>query len=339
MKKIMALVLMSSSSIVSAQWQALPETAPAPADNPTTTEKVVLGQTLFFDPRLSSTGTVSCNSCHNVMAGGDDNRAVSMGVNGHLGGRSAPTVWNAAFNSTQFWDGRANTLEDQAKGPMTNPIEMGMKNHHAVMDRIKNIKAYKVLFQQAFGDHKMTIDQTVKAIAAYERTLITPNSAFDQYVKGDKTALTSKQQKGMQLFANIGCVSCHSGAAFNGQQDIKIGTPVLMKFPTFENNAYVKQFDLKADKGRETVTGKQADAHMFRIPTLRNIALTAPYFHNGKVSNLHTAVKVMAKTQLNRDLKQQQVDEIVAFLNSLSGDFPKQTMPRLPATENNTLLN
>ena len=342
MRKIIApvtfLALSLSSANLLAQWQALPDVAPAPADNPTTTEKVVLGKALFFDPRLSSTGTVSCNSCHNVMAGGDDNRAVSMGVNGKLGGRSAPTVWNSAFNSTQFWDGRANTLEDQAKGPMTNPVEMGMKNHDAVMDRLKTIDGYKVLFKQAFGNDKMTIDQAAKAIAAYERTLITPNSAYDKFVKGDKTALTSKQKKGMQLFADIGCASCHSGAAFNGQQGVEIGTPVLMKFPSFENNAYVKQYDLMADKGREEVTGNKADAHMFRVPTLRNVALTAPYFHNGMVADLSTAVKVMAKTQLNRDLKQQQVEEIVAFLNSLNGEFPEQTMPRLPATPSTTLL-
>jgi cytochrome c peroxidase len=338
MKKIIILTAVLSSSTVMAQWQALPETAPAPANNPTTTEKVELGKALFFDPRISSTGTVSCNSCHNVMAGGDDNRATSMGIEGKLGGRSAPTVWNAAFYSTQFWDGRANTLEDQAIGPMTNPIEMGMKDHDTVMQRLQTIPGYKTLFNKAFGNTDMTIDQAAKAIAAYERTLITPNSAYDKFVKGNKKALTSQQQKGMKLFAETGCTACHSGPAFNGQQDVKIGTPVLTKFPTFENNAFVKKYDLKADIGRQEVTGKAADAHMFRTPTLRNIALTAPYFHNGKVGNLNTAVKVMAKTQLNRDLKKNEVEEIVAFLNSLSGDFPAQTMPRLPITSGSTLL-
>ncbi len=338
MKKIIALVAAMGSTSVMADWQALPEVAPAPADNPTTAEKVELGKALYFDPRISSTGTVSCNSCHNVMAGGDDNRPVSMGVHGKKGGRSAPTVWNSAFYSTQFWDGRANTLEDQAKGPMTNPVEMGMKDHNAVMARLKKIDGYKPMFKKAFGNDKMTIDQAVKAIAAYERTLITPNSAYDKFVKGDKSALSTQQQRGMKLFAEVGCVSCHSGPAFNGQQGVAIGTPVLMKFPTFENNAYVKQYDLKADKGRKNVTGSQADAHMFRVPTLRNVALTAPYFHNGKVRDLSTAVKVMGKTQLNRDLEKQQVEDIVAFLNGLTGEFPAQTLPRLPATANTTLL-
>ncbi len=339
MKKIITLAAILSSSTVMAQWQALPEVAPAPANNPTTAEKVELGKALFFDPRISSTGTVSCNSCHNVMAGGDDNRATAMGVHGKQGGRSAPTVWNAAFYSTQFWDGRANTLEDQAIGPMTNPIEMGMKDHDTVMKRLKTIPGYKPMYRKAFGNTDMTIDQTAKAIAAYERTLITPNSAYDKFVKGNKKALTSQQQKGMKLFAEIGCTACHSGPAFNGQQGVKIGTPVLMKFPTFKNNSYVKQYDLMSDKGRENVTKNKADAHMFRTPTLRNIAVTAPYFHNGKVSDLNTAVKVMAKTQLNRDLTKNETRQIVAFLNALTGEFPEQSMPRLPATSGTTLLH
>lgn len=261
-----------------------------------------------------------------------------MGVHGQQGGRSAPTVWNAAFYSTQFWDGRANTLEDQAIGPMTNPIEMGMKDHDSVIDRLKQIPGYRTLFVKAFGNDKITIDQAAKAIAAYERTLITPNSAYDRFVKGDKSALTDKQQQGMQLFASIGCVSCHSGAAFNGQQGVEIGTPVLMKFPTFTDNDYVVKYDFLSDHGRQEVTGNKDDAHLFRIPTLRNIALTAPYFHNGKVNDLPSAVKIMAKTQLNQDLNQQQVHQIVAFLNSLSGEFPAQTMPRLPGIEHTSLL-
>lgn len=339
MKKIITLLALISSSSVMAEWLALPEVAPAPANNPTTVEKVELGKALFFDPRISSTGTISCNSCHNVMAGGDDSRPNSFGVHGKQGGRGAPTVWNATFYSTQFWDGRANTLEDQAIGPMTNPIEMGMKDHDAVMTRLKSIDGYQALFNKAFGNKDMTIDQAAKAIAAYERTLITPNSAYDKFVKGNKNALTAQQQKGMKLFAEVGCASCHSGPAFNGQHGVEIGTPVLMKFPTFTaNNSYVAEYDLMADKGRENVTGKKSDANMFRIPTLRNIAITAPYFHNGTVTELNTAVKVMAKSQLNRDLSTNEVKLIVAFLNSLTGEFPEQTMPRLPATSGTTLL-
>jgi cytochrome c peroxidase len=307
-------------------------------DNPTTQAKVELGKTLFFDPRISSTGTVSCNTCHNVMEGGDDSRPNSMGVDGQTGGRGAPTVWNSAFHSTQFWDGRANSLEDQAIGPMTNPIEMGMKNHDLVMQRVGKMAGYKKMFNAAFGNSELSLDQAAKAIAAYERTLITPNSAYDQYVKGDKRSLNKQQQKGMALFAEVGCVSCHSGAAFNGQAGLPVGTPMLMKFPIFSDNDYVKKYDLAADKGRENVTGKAEDNNMFRVPTLRNIALTAPYFHNGTVKTLDEAVVVMAKTQLNKDLKPSQVTDIVAFLNALSGPFPKQVMPRLPITPGSSVV-
>lgn len=343
MKKVFMVIsalfaLAASGAAHSYDWQPLPTTAPAPANNPTTRAKVELGKALYFDPRISSTGTVSCNSCHNVMEGGDDSRPNSMGVNGQTGGRGAPTVWNAAFHATQFWDGRASSLEAQAIGPMTNPIEMGMKNHDLVMQRVAKMAAYKTMFNAAFGNQQMTIDQAAKAIAAYERTLITPNSAYDQYVKGNKSALNKQQQKGMALFAEVGCVSCHSGAAFNGQSGLPMGTLMLMKFPTFTDNAYVKKYNLAADKGRENVTGKAADNNMFRIPTLRNIALTAPYFHTGTVRTLDEAVKVMAKTQLNKDLKKSEVADIVAFLNALTGPFPKQVMPRLPVTPGESVV-
>jgi cytochrome c peroxidase len=174
-------------------WQPLPDVAPAPADNPTTPDKVELGKMLYFDPRLSSTGTVSCFSCHNVMEGGDDHRPTSVGVHGHVGGRNAPTVWNAAFLSSQFWDGRAATLEDQAKGPPANAIEMGMPNLDAVIGRVRNIPGYKPFFERAFGaGDVVTMDNVAKAIAAYERTLITPRSAYDRYAAGDAKATRNR---------------------------------------------------------------------------------------------------------------------------------------------------
>ena len=326
-----------STQVSASNWQALPETAPAPADNPTTAAKVELGKMLFMDPRLSSTGTVSCNSCHNIMEGGDDSRAVSMGVKGQTGGRSAPTVWNAAFYSVQFWDGRANLLEDQAKGPITNPIEMGMKDHNQAMGVIKSIPGYKAPFEKAFGKGSMNIVNAAKAIAAFERTLITPNSAYDRFVKGDKKALNKQQQKGMNKFAGLGCVSCHSGAAFNGPEN-KIGVGFYAKFPTFADNAFVKKYKLTDDKGRAEVTGKKEDTNMFRVPTLRNISDTAPYFHNGAVATLDEAVRIMAKTQLNQDLSAQDTKDIVAFLGALSGEYPEITMPRLPASKGSTVI-
>lgn len=317
------------------EWQALPETAPAPSDNPVTPAKVKLGQMLFFDPRLSSTGTVSCNSCHNVMAGGEDNRPVAAGVHGQTGDRSAPTVWNAAFHATQFWDGRAASLEDQARGPVTNPIEMGMKSWSEVVARLEQIPAYPKLFEEAFGPGaKISEDNVVKAIASYERTLITPNSPYDRYVQGDQSALTEQQVRGMQTFAAVGCDTCHSGPAFSGQTGQGVG--VFRKFPMFDNPFFEGKYGFKKDLGRYNVTKKEEDKHFFKVPTLRNVALTAPYFHNGAVKTLDEAVRVMAKLQLNRDLTDQEVADLVAFLNALTGEFPKQEMPRLPATPGKT---
>jgi cytochrome c peroxidase len=338
-KKLMAAIvaLLMSSMPVFADWEALPDVAPAPEDNPTSEAKVALGKMLFMDPRFSSTGTVSCNSCHNVMEGGDDSRTFSMGVHGKTGGRNAPTVWNSAFHSVQFWDGRADLLEDQAKGPVTNPVEMGVTEIEQAMDKVRAIPGYKPYFEKAFGKDSMTVVNAAKAVAAFERTLITPNSPYDKYVKGDKKAITAQQVKGMETFAAAGCTACHSGAAFNGPK-MEFGQGFYAKFPTFTDNVYNKKYDLSADKGREEATAKAADAHMFRVSTLRNITDTAPYFHNGSVNDLSEAVAVMAKTQLNKDLSDQEVKDIVAFLGALTGEYPEITMPRLPATSGYSLV-
>ena len=326
------LLLAPLAPVHAVEWQALPETAPAPADNPTTPEKVELGKALFFDPRLSSTGTVSCFSCHNVMEGGDDHRPTSIGVHGQIGGRNAPTVWNAAFHAAQFWDARAATLEEQSKGPPVNPIEMGMANLDATIQRIRDIPGYKPLFVAAFGgEDPVTMDNAAKAIAAYERTLITPDTPYDRYVKGDKKALTDEQVRGMETFAAIGCVSCHAGPAFNGAP-LANGPGLLMKFPVHANSNYIAKYQLAKDRGRYQVTKNAADDHAWRVPTLRNLVYTAPYFHNGAVKTLDEAVRVMASAQLDKTLTDADVTAIVAFLESLSGAFPQQMMPRLPAT-------
>jgi len=332
-----AMLILAASMPAMSAWEALPEVAPAPEDNPTTEAKITLGKMLFMDPRFSSTGTVSCNSCHNVMEGGDDSRTFSMGVHGKTGGRNAPTVWNSAFHSVQFWDGRADLLEDQAKGPVTNPVEMGVAEIEQAMDKVRAIPGYQPYFDKAFGESGMTVENAAKAVAAFERTLITPNSPFDNYVKGDKKAMTAKQIKGMETFAATGCTSCHSGAAFNGPT-MPFGQGFYAKFPTFTDNAFNKKYDLSADKGRQDATGKLADAHMYRVPTLRNITDTAPYFHNGSVNDLTQAVRVMAKTQLNKDLSNDDVNAIVAFLGALTGEYPEIVMPRLPATSGYSLV-
>jgi len=325
---VTALVLAGSVSVAFA-WETLPTEAPAPANNPTTPEKVELGKMLYHDPRLSSTGTVACASCHNTMLGGEDNRPNSMGVNGQTGGRSAPTVWNSAFNHVQFWDGRAASLEEQAAGPVTNPIEMGMKSWDDVVVRLKTIEGYQTAFEAAFGPDSISKDNATKAIAAYERTLITPNSAYDRYVAGDQNALTDQQIRGMEKVAELGCTSCHSGPAFNGPG-------MFQKFPMHSNQYFEAQYHFSKDLGVAEVSKKAEDQHLFKVPTLRNVALTAPYFHNGSVKTLDEAVKIMAKLQLDKELSKDEVADIVAFLNGLTGQFPKQQMPSLPGTPGKT---
>lgn len=308
--------------------EPLPERPPVPADNPMSEAKVALGKQLYFDKRLSNDETVSCQTCHDVMGGGGDGLPTSKGIGSQLGGRNAPTVWNSAFWTVQFWDGRAPTLEEQAKGPLINPVEMGMKGHPEVVEKVKGIPGYVSRFKAVFGgDDPVTIDNLAKAIAAYERTLLTPNSPYDRWKKGDEKAMTDLQKKGFTEFQNAGCVACHGGNHFSGPE---VPGGFYMKFPTFTDNEYVKKYDLESDKGRMEVTKNPDDANRWRVPSLRNVAITGPYFHNGKVAALDEAVRLMAKTQLNRNLTDDQVTAIVAFLGSLTGERPKQTEPTPP---------
>lgn len=319
-------------SIPAAQaFEALPEKAPAPKDNPTTPAKVQLGKKLYFDKRLSANNTVSCNSCHNALGNGDDAASVSTGIHGQKGGRSAPTVLNSGFLSVQFWDGRAPALEDQAKGPLTNPIEMGMKDHDAVIEKVKGIPGYVKEFEKVFGKkNPVNIDNLAKAIAAYERTLVTPNAPVDRFVKGDKKALTEQQQRGMKLVQSVGCVACHMGPNYAGPGGLPIGTGFYQKFPMFPDASLEKKYSFSQDLGRFEVTKRDTDKNFWRVPTWRNVARTAPYFHNGSVATLDEAVRVMAKTQLNKSLKDDEVKDIVAFLEGLNGELPKQSEPVLP---------
>lgn len=317
----------------------LPTQAEAPADNPTTPAKVELGKKLFFDPRLSLTGTVSCNSCHNIMEGGDDGRPSSMGILGRLGPRNAPTVWNSVFQASQFWDGRSPSLEDQAKGPVVASPEMGMPNHDQAIERIAAIPRYQAEFARVFGGgNPVTIDNVVKAIAAFERTLVTPNSPYDRYASGDKTALSGQQVRGMKLFDSIGCTECHSGPAFNGWEVGDTETS-FEEFPRFAQSELVKRFRLDSDLGRYEATNQDWDKHYFKVPTLRNITITAPYFHNGSIESLSDAVRVMAETELDTELSDKEVADIVAFLKSLEGEFPEITLPRLPSRSGKSVLD
>ncbi|QDU98888.1 cytochrome-c peroxidase [Lignipirellula cremea] len=318
-------------------WQKLPRQAESPAGNPSTAAKIELGKQLFFDPRLSLTGTVSCNTCHNLMEGGDDGRPSSMGIHGRIGPRNAPTVWNSVFQTSQFWDGRAPDLEEQAKGPVIAAPEMGMPNHDKAIDRIAAIPGYQSAFAQVFGDDApVTIDNAVKAIAAFERTLITPNSAYDRYVEGDRTALSASQVRGMRLFDSVGCTECHSGPAFNGWEPGAAAS--FEEFPRYPGSRLIDRYGLAQDLGRYGVTQREEDKHHFKTPVLRNIALTAPYFHNGAVESLPEAVRVMAEVQLDTELTDREVADIVDFLESLDGQFPSITLPRIPSRSGRSIL-
>lgn len=283
-----------------------------------------LGYHLYFEKRFSADNSISCNSCHNVVKGGNgaQDTAVATGINGQKGGRNSPTVWNAKFLSTQFWDGRAKDLAEQSKGPITNPIEMGMKSHQAALDKIKDVKGYIDLFKKAFPKdaNPINIDNTASAIAAFEMTLETLNSPFDQNKMSDLA------QKGYKEFQSIGCVACHSGKHFAGPE-LPTGTGFFMKFPTFPSPELEVKYGFSKDKGRYEVTQNEAHKHMWRVPTLRNVAETAPYFHNGSVKDLATAIRVMGKMQLHRDLTDEQVNALSAFLESLTGEKPYITEP------------
>jgi len=268
-------------------------------------EKALLGKKLFFDTQLSRDKTVSCATCHILQDGGDDNLRHSFGIKGQEGPINAPTVYNAVFNFRQFWDGRAADLQDQAGGPVENPKEMGF-NFTELIARLKK-SPYKAQFNAIYKDG-ITKENITDAIAEYEKTLITPNAPFDRYLRGDTNALSHKQKEGYELFKSKGCITCHHG--------INIGGNLYNKFGIFEDAN-------TSALGRFNVTHRERDKYYFKVPSLRNIARTAPYFHDGRTYDLHEAVYSMAKYQLGRKITPQEVDKIVAFLKSLNGELPK----------------
>ncbi|MCU8000816.1 cytochrome-c peroxidase [Shewanella sp. SM95] len=285
-------------------------------------EKVELGKMLFFEPRLSKSGFISCNSCHNLSTGGVDALPTSIGHHWQEGPINSPTVLNADFMLAQFWDGRASDLKEQAAGPIANPKEMGF-THELATETIASMPAYRAHFAKVYGDEKVTIDRLTDAIATFEKTLVTPNSPFDQYLLGKQEAISANAKAGYQLFKDKGCVSCHNGPAVGGTMYMKMG---LIK-PFHTNNPA---------EGRKGVTGKDADKYVFKVPTLRNIELTYPYFHDGSVWTLEEAVNTMADIQLGQKLSDQEVKEMVAFLESLTGEQPQITLPILPPSNKDT---
>jgi len=297
---------------VSPLLQPLPAQAPAPPDNPTDAVRVALGHKLFFEPRLSRSGTISCNTCHVVGAAGVDHRPTAVGEGARVGGRNSPTVYNAAFLVAQFWDGRAPTLEAQAKGPIQAHVEMDLSPDEALA-RLRET-GYAPLFAEAFGgDTALTFDNVAKAIAAFERTLLTPGAPFDHYLAGDTTALDAEAKAGLALYQKSGCLGCHNGVLLGG-------------------NGYAAFSHVKGsrDVGRASVTKSASDRWVFRIAPLRNIALTYPYFHDGSATSLPDAVAIMGDSQLKRTFTPEEVQQLVAFLKSLTGEFPLVPYPQLP---------
>jgi len=313
-----------------------------------TDEKIALGEQLYFEPRISETGTISCNTCHNVMEGGDDSRPTASGVHGQVGPVASPTVWNSAFHSTQFWDGRADTLAEQAEGPIVADVEMGMPDHEAALDRVSANEGYREQFEEVYGDDEVTLDRVTDAIAAYERTLITPNSSYDRYVEGETDALTEQQLDGMETFQEVGCTTCHAGPAFSGQGpgtafEAESGDFYGHYNPQYEDNEqcqeYVDRFGLMEHPGRMGVTDDEADEFLYKVPTLRNVEHTASvYATPGQVTNLEDAIHLMGACQLDEDLDDEEVDDIRAFLTSLTGEYPEMTMPRLPTPSGESMM-
>ncbi len=322
------------------RWQTLPQQAPAPADNPTTAEKVELGKRLFFDQSLSRDNTLSCASCHGIKSlAGADGRATSLGIDGQVGGRNAPTVWNAAFQARLFWDGRAASLEEQAKGPLINPVEMGMPSWQAVEEQVRSKADYRIAFATVFGDETITIERIAMAIAAYERTLIAADTPYDRFVRGDINALTTQQLRGMGLFQSVGCISCHYGPNFSAASLFDTTQP-MRPFPVTPIPATLR-YRLMDDKG---AAPRLSGSGYWRVPSLRNVALTGPWLHNGSVTKLDEVVRIMSAAQRSytghmlrwsdqepvlyehtqRKLSDDEVNDIVAFLNALSSDTLKR---------------
>jgi cytochrome c peroxidase len=302
-------------------FRPLPDRLADPAENPATPEKVALGKMLFYEPRLSKSGAISCNSCHNLATFGVDNLAGSVGHLGAIGGRNAPTVLNSGLFFVQFWDGRAATLEDQAKGPILNPIEMAAPDAEFVLARLRTMPDYVAAFKRAFpGEpNPITYDNIAKAIAAFERMLITP-ARFDRFLKGDAAALAEREKQGLRLVIAKGCITCHNGVGAGGA--------------SFQKFGIANRYESSDDAGRYALTKNESDRFVFKVPTWRNVTRTAPYFHDGAVWDLKEAIRIMAWTQFGQKLTDDEIDAMAAFMQSLEGEIPRDalTLPVLPAS-------
>jgi cytochrome c peroxidase len=305
-------------------FKPLPSEAPSP-DNELSEAKINLGRMLYYENRLSKGEKLSCNSCHMLDKYGQDNLPFSPGHEGKVGGRSSPSTYNAAIHIAQFWDGRAPSVEEQAKGPVLNPGEMGMPSADFVVDVLKSIPGYVEAFKAAFPGEAdpITYNNFGKAVGAFERKLVTP-SRWDDFLKGNKQALTAEESKGFETFAKAGCVTCHNGPAVGGMMYQKLG--LVKTWP-----------DLK-DQGRFEATKVETDKFYFKVPSLRNISETGPYLHDGSVKTLEEMVNKMAEYQLGKALTPEETTSIVTFLKSLKGEIPTGYIakPKLPESGPNT---
>ena len=307
----------------SATWAAADEPIkPIVAPKVTNAALVELGKQLYFDPRLSKSGFISCNSCHNLSMGGSDNLKTSIGHNWQKGPINSPTVLNSSLSVAQFWDGRARDLKAQAGGPIANPGEMAF-THDLAVSLLESIPGYRSEFKKVFGSDKVDVERITAAIAAFEETLVTPNSRFDLYLKGNKNALSKTELEGYKLFKESGCVACHNGPAVGGNSFQKMGVVEAYKASS-------------PAEGRVAVTGKDADRFNFKVPTLRNVELTYPYFHDGAADTLPEAVEIMGRVQLGKKFTPEENAKIVAFLKTLTGDQPSFKIPLLPPSADNT---
>lgn len=315
----LAAALIPAQNAVSPVWHPPVERAtgdepitPIPLELHLDRDKVALGGRLFGDARLSRDGSVSCSHCHDAARGGADGMPRSVGVGGRLGAINAPTVYNSGFNFRQFWDGRAATLEEQVDGPLTNPDEMG-SNWPDVIAKLGKDAAYVHDFAKIYPDG-IKPDNVRDAIATYERSLTTPNSKFDRFLRGEKNALDGEEFAGYQLFTKLGCITCHQG--------VNIGGNLYEKLGLFENYFERRGNLSRADLGRYNVTHNEEERYEFRVPSLRNVALTAPYFHDASAETLDDAVATMARYQLGVSLKRDEIRHLVRFLNTLTGEQP-----------------
>ena len=309
-----------------ATFKPLPDLAEMQKVRPFTEEQVKLGQQLWYENRLSKGNTVSCNSCHNLATAGVDNMPTSAGHKSQFGARNPPTALNAALLGSQFWDGRAADVEEQAGGPLLNPVEMANATEADAAAKIAGIPEYQEKFKAAFPeDGAVSFKNITAALGAFERTLLTP-TRWDDYLKGNVSALSEQERKGVRAFMDNGCMSCHSG--------VNLGGTMFQKFGLVDGPYWKHIDDPKHDKGRADVTKKAEDEFFFRVPGLRNVERTYPYFHNGSVWELDKAVNIMAKAQLGKTLAPEETENIVAFLKALSGNVPEsaRTMPELPVS-------